>query len=118
MAIQNVVTNAPKVKRSISVSFDFGADLKESTAKFTEQVVFSNWEDNAIIALQGRVRQMMEKGKTDAEIHEFVKAWKPGMRTRITVDPIQVHLANFESKSAAEQKAEIDKLMAIMNKKK
>lgn len=104
-----ITTNAPKTNRSITVDFDFGGALDKAVEMFTAEVVYSNFEDNAVIALQSLIRRYLEKSGEKAVDDDFIRekvaAWKPGIGAK-RGDPIAALLERF-GKMSAEKQAEI-----------
>ena len=111
-----IVTNAPKTDRALEVEYDYGANLEEAKSLFGEQVVYSQYEDSIIIAIQGLVRRNLEKTgenrKSDKEIKEMVAAWKPGVLSR-RGDQVEALLKKFEKMNPAKQAA----LLAALKEK-
>jgi hypothetical protein len=84
-----ITTNAPSVDRELTVTFDLGSSLDEAVKLFGKEIVFSHFQDNAVIALQGFVRSRLartdDKYLSDAAIKAAVKnSFKLGGRT---IDP-------------------------------
>lgn len=104
-----ITTNAPKTGRAITVEYDLGGNLERAVELFGAEVVYSNFEDNATIALQSLIRRYLEKTgeKTvdDDFIRDKVANWKPGVGAKRS-DPIEALLARF-SKMSPEKQAEI-----------
>ena len=84
--------NTPKTTFSVnfSATYDFGANLDEAVEKFTENVVFGVFIDQAVIRLQALLRRAIEDELTQKEIDEKVAAW-------------QMTVGGRERKSAAEK---------------
>jgi len=81
MTKQNVTA---KLKDSdpITVEYDFGADLKDASALFGVDVVFSNFISSAKIALQDVVRAGIKAKKDAKTIQKDVDAFKLGVKRR------------------------------------
>lgn len=73
--------------REVSVSYDFGENLKEAVERFGEEVVFSRFHSAAVIDLQSLIRRGIKANKNDQEIQQMAAAWKPGVKTVVTKDP-------------------------------
>lgn len=116
MAELTITTNAPKADRSLEVKYNFGDNLEDAVALFGAEVVFSNFKQNAVIALQGLVRRHLEmkedKRKTDEQILATVNAWKPGVATVKTTDKKAIIMEAFGKMSAEDQKALLEQLMS------
>jgi len=76
--------------KSATATYDFGANLDEAVEKFTENVVFGVFIDQAVIRLQALLRRAIEDELTQKEIDEKVAAW-------------QMTVGGRERKSAAEK---------------
>lgn len=105
-----ITTRAPKTDRELVVEYDFGSSLQDAISKFGEAVVFSNFQDSAVISLQANVRRMLEmkedKRLSDDEIKAKVAAWKIGVKAVRTSDSKEKLLEKF-NKLSAEGKAEL-----------
>jgi len=99
-----------KGQNSISVNYDFGDNLAEATKLFGEDVVFSGFRRNAVIALQGVIRPELEKGTADEAIRAKVAAWKPGVVTRSAADPVAAITAKWGALDAEKRKELLKKL--------
>lgn len=115
MAIENITTKDGKdtdSSRSIVVSFDFGDNLESAVEAFGADVVFAGFKADAKVGLQSKVRAMLKATVEDSEelkyddaaIIEAITAYKPGVKTRTSVDPM-VKLAELLGKLTPEQKA-------------
>ena len=118
-----VKCKVPKMgDKEVSVSYDFGDNLAEATSLFGEEVVFSAFKGDAVISLQGRMRDWAMKGKNDAEITELVGQWKPGVVLRTGGDPVKRYEDFFSNllETGDEEKAteQIRKLEALIAAKK
>lgn len=102
--------------REVSCLVDLGDNLEDAIAKFTGDVVFSNFQSQAKIRAQAIIRDMMTDGKTDEEISAFMATWKPGMSRERNVDPKAAFLNKFDTMSPEEQNAFIENLMAKQKK--
>lgn len=93
-------------EKSATISKDFGNNSADAIKLFGDETVFTNFRANAKITAQGAMRRMLEDGKSQAEITERMKAWKPGVALERVVDPVSALLGRWDSYSEAE-KAEI-----------
>jgi len=104
-----ITTNAPKTNRSLTVEYDFGGTIERAIELFGAEVVYSNFEDNVVIALQGLVRRYLEKVGDKAVDDDYIRAkvaeWKPGVGTKRS-DPFEALIARF-NKMSPEKKEEI-----------
>jgi hypothetical protein len=90
--------------------FPFGKDLDDAVAKYTGEIVFSNYRAQAKIKLQAIMRSYLIAGK---DIGDLLKTWKPGLQMeRTPVDPMVAAENKFERLSPEEQKAFLEKLIA------
>lgn len=94
------------VEKSATITYDFGTNSTEAVKKFGDETVFSNFRANAKITAQGAMRRMLEDGKSQAEITEKMKPWKPGVALERVVDPVAALLGRWDSYNEQE-KAEI-----------
>ena len=108
-----IETSAPKVDRSISVEYDFGGNLEAAVGLFGADVVYSNFEDNVVIGLQGLVRRNLEKKDdkfmSDEEIRAAVEAWAPGVGAK-RGDPLAALMSRFQKLTPEKQAEMIAKL--------
>jgi hypothetical protein len=100
--------------RTIDLEYDFGTNMDESIAKFSEEVIHASFVKQAKVVLQARVRDLMKAGKTDDEIKEAITQWVPGIRqpraaAATTVDK----LMKAVGKMSAEDKAKIMAALGI-----
>ena len=104
-----ITTNAPKTGRALTVDFEIGGTVEKAIELFGADVVYSNFEDSVVIALQSLVRRYLEKtgekAVDDDYIREKVAAWKPGIGAKRS-DPIEALLSRF-NKMSPEKQAEI-----------
>ncbi len=108
MATINV--KAPKVNREWIGEYDFGADLDSATEKFGKDAVYKGFVAESVIAVQGVIRDMLTKGKTNEEIEAAVAAWKPGATRVRAADPISSITQKFAKMSKEEKIAFLQKL--------
>ena len=97
---------ATKDGRSVTMEYDFGANLEEMKEKFGEDVTFSNARRAMTITAQAAMRRMILAGKSDEEIQEKMSLWKPGVALERTSDPVASLMKSW-GKMTEEQKAEI-----------
>lgn len=110
-----ISTSAPKVKKSMDVEYNLGANLDEAVKLFGAEVVHGKFVDAEIVTIQGLVRTGLEKGTDEATIKSRVAAHKPGVRARGIADPQAARknmIAEFAKMSPAEQLAEMKKMQA------
>jgi len=81
MATQEVSARVEGNERVVSVNFDFGENLLDAAERYGEDVVFTRYVAAAKVDLQSILRRGISAGKTDSEIEDMCKAWKPGTRT-------------------------------------
>lgn len=109
----------PTGHRKLSVMFDFGSTLDDAVEKFGEEVVFAGFVASATIDLQNYIRTKLEApakdadgkvipdggfAQTDAEIESDFASWKPGIKTRERVSPLD-KVKKLLGGMSAEQKA-------------
>lgn len=76
-----------KVGKQVTCNVDLGDNLQDAVAKFGEQVVFTNFCQNATVTAQGAIRRMIDQGYDDATIATRMDSWKPGVQMARVVDP-------------------------------
>lgn len=90
------VTAAGKIKdengaiideKTVTVSYEFGETLADAVASFGEEVVFSNFKQSAVIALQSRIRANIQSGMKKKEIFAKAEEWKPGVKITTRKSP-------------------------------
>lgn len=96
----------------VTIAYDFGKNLDELSAKFGEEVVFTNARANMKITLQGVIRRMIEAGKSQDEISAACVDWKPGVQMERTVDPLVVARKAMAQMDDEAKQAFINKLLA------
>lgn len=98
------------VDHSSTVYYNFGADLKEATGLFGDDVVHTNFRANAKITAQAAMRRMMEQGKNQDEIAATMANWKPGVALERTVDPVAALIGKMKTMDDKDRKALLKKL--------
>ena len=76
------VTAKIKDGKPVTVSYDFGDNLKEMVSKFGDEVVYSNAKANMRISLQDLVRAGIKGEKKPKEITKDVTEWIPGVKKK------------------------------------
>ena len=119
MPAETVVTGAPKVDRKCSIEFNFGADLKEMSSLFGENVVYTNAKGQMKVGVNAAVRRLMEAGVPDKEIAVKMKGYKPGVVSRLgAVVTTEAAVSHFEGLTPEAQSAMMAKLQAKQQDKK
>lgn len=99
----------PSVERSISIDYNFGANLAESIELFGEEAIFNGFVADGKVGLQAFVRARLGKTEeeymTDEQIIAEAEAWKPGQRKQ-AADPM-AKLQALLAKLTPEQRAAI-----------
>lgn len=91
MAMQEVAARMEGQDRAVIVNYNFGDNLEDAVETFGEDVVFGRYLASARIECQTIIRRGISAGKTDDEIVQMVKDWKPG--TRMSVKKTDVEKA-------------------------
>ena len=73
---------------SVEVDYDMAENLNELAQQFGEEIIFSHAKRSIVIALQGHMRSMMDKGKEEGKsaadvataILESARNWKPSQK--------------------------------------
>ncbi len=82
--------------KSGTVKYDFGDNLDEATDKFGAEVVFSNFRQHAVVALQNVISGALKTGK---DVQEVVDKWKLGMAKpkKSEAEKLTASIENVES---------------------
>lgn len=80
MTAMEVTAKRKKTGATVKASYDFGANLAESTKLFGESVVYNHLIGALKVAFQGGLRAQMDANKSQEEITAWAKSWKPGQR--------------------------------------
>lgn len=100
----------------VTISYDFGDNLKEAAARFGEDVVFAHWLSSATISLQSRMRAAMaedvEAGrKPDAnKVRKALEGYKIGIKAE-PKDRVE-KARGIVSKMSDEEKKRLRELLA------
>jgi len=92
-------------ERVATIVTDLGDNLADATAKFGEEVIFSNFKQSAKITAQAAMRRMLETNLDAKTITDKMSTWKPGTALDRTVDPVAALKAKMSTMSKAEKKA-------------
>ena len=108
-----VVTNKGRgvEAKSVTLEFNFGKDLQEAVKLYGESVVYEYYVGEAKIIFQNAVRQLIAAGKTQAEIAEKMKTWKPGVKAVRGKSPLE-KVTGLLAKLTPEQKAAVKAALA------
>lgn len=108
-------TNAPKVNRSLEMEFSYPESVEEAVEMFTAESVLDLAVGALDVARQGRIRSMLEKGRSEEEIKSTMSVWKPGVSVRTTAaNPLDA-AANLFATMDDDQKAEyLEKLKGLL----
>lgn len=101
-----------KTGRKCEVFYDFGANTTEAVEKFGDKVVHSNFVGKSVITAQAILRRAMKAKKTDEEIAEIIKNWKPGVAVERSFDPLAAAMKKFDDMTPEEQAKYIADLQA------
>jgi len=114
-----IETNAPKVKRNITLDMAFLHDtIEEDIKAYGGTVVKSKFDAQSVVDFQSLIRRALEKGVSDDDIRALAKAHKPGVTQRVAANPRMANLNRFKGLSRDEQLAEIENLKALIAAKK
>lgn len=98
-----------EVKEEITetVQYDFGENVLDAVDKFGEEVVFTNFKQSAVIALQSRMRSLVvgskdTPGVRGKALQKAVSEWKPGVKTITRKSPAEKIKGLLEGKSPEE----------------
>lgn len=117
MAAEAVATKAPKVERTCTIEFDFGADLKEMASLFGENVVYSSAKGQIVVGVQSAVRRLLEGGISEKEIRKRMLDYKPGVVSRLgAVVTTEAAVAHFEGLTPEAQTSMLDMLQSKQQK--
>lgn len=102
--------------------YDFGSNLEGAVEKFGDQVVYNYCKQAVGLWLGGRVRDMLQAGKSAEEIQEIISNpnYKPGLVTRAPrKDKGEAYLETIQKKAAdmtpEEREAEMQRLQEMMD---
>ena len=104
-----------KAVKDRQVKFDYNVPdkLPEQVKAFGEDVVAAATQDSIVISLQAYARQMLKKGKPDAEIITAAKAWRPNVRNVIKQTAFEKASSAITSLSQEERAALLKQLQAV-----
>lgn len=100
-----VSAKAPKINKEATIVVDLGENLADATARFGEEVIFSNYLANAKIGVQSGIRRYLEGGLSQEEIQAKFDNYKPGVTMDRVVDPIAVMAAKLQKMTPEEREA-------------
>ena len=107
-----IKVRAPKVGKEATIQYEFPSDMAGLVAKFGEAEVFAAAKAQFTIAIQARMRTLLEGGSDLESITRLVNEWRPGVVVRTAVDPVAAlknKLATMDSESAKAILAELRK---------
>jgi hypothetical protein len=110
--IKTISTKSPKTGNTATVTYSYGDSTAESVALFGDQVVNTNFIANDVIGIQGIVRRMLDKGKSELEIQTKISSRKPGVSMTREVDHEAAFMLSFASLSPEEQEKKILEMQA------
>lgn len=94
---------------SVEVDYDFGDDLDSLIKNFGTDIVFQHAKGSLVVALQGWLRSLLDRGTSAADIQKEVKNWKPGQRRQGKTQKEKA--AELISKLSPEERAALLKQM-------
>lgn len=82
--------------KSSTVEYDFGDDLQDARDKFGDEVVFSNFRQHAVVALQNVISGALKAGNN---VQETVGKWKLGVAKpkKSEAEKLSTSIENVES---------------------
>lgn len=103
------------IPRTVTVEYNFGANLDEAAELFGAEVVFSKFQAQASTDLGNSLRRILNAPtKGEADCLEFVAKWKPGIVTKGVKKAKNIPMLVAELKSpetSQERKAEIAEIL-------
>jgi hypothetical protein len=90
--------------RSVTVPYEFGETLKETTDLFGDEIVHGHAVGSIKISLQALVRRDIAAGKSGEEISAHAAAWKPGMPSERKVKDPTKNILDAWPKMSEEQR--------------
>jgi hypothetical protein len=96
----------------------FGETIQDDIGFVGAEVVKSNYEGNVTITIQSAVRRLLGTGKSQAEIQETLKTYKPGTVVRTGVNVVEAFIKQFANATPEQKKALMDKLQGVASKPK
>lgn len=107
-----VSAKAPKVGKEATIMVDLGDNVQDAIDRFGDEVVFSNYQANVKITVQGGIRRYLESGLSQDEIQAKFDGYKPGVTLERVVDPVAALASKFAKMSPEEQAAAFADLKA------
>jgi len=110
-----ISARAPKIGREATVEYNIGEDLNEAINLFGDAVVYSAFKQSAVIDVQAVIRRMLEAGKSEEEIQNYLSSYKLGVRTTSgggRRDSYKAALEALLSASPEEREAKIAEIRA------
>ena len=109
-SVTNVAAKLKDSDHSITIPYNFGANLEEAIELFGEDVVFQKYRQSAIVDLQAAIRRHLQPGedgkvKSDDEIINALSEWKPGLTTRTRKSAKDKAMEALTKMSAEERQA-------------
>lgn len=110
-----ISAECPELQKELTVEVDIPETVNGLLEKYGEEVVYSAAKKSLVISAQAIIRSMIRSGKSDEEIAEYMKSWKPGVQRTSKGDAVASILSKFSKMSEAQQKAFVEKLLAMRN---
>ena len=105
--------------REATFEYNLGENLEEALELYGLDTVFGMYRSGMTIAVQAPARNLLQDGKTQEEVVEFMSSWKPGTKVpraaKAPVDPVAALMADVESGKISPDK--IQELMADLTKR-
>lgn len=105
----------PITPRVLSFPLAIGGTTIDLVERFGDEAIASRAKAKLVIDAQAIARRMLDENKTDEEVLEFMKDWKPGVSTRKPADPEKRAarmVSDYEKLSAEDQAAFIADLQS------
>lgn len=110
------ITVSTKEGASITVNYAIGESVDENLKLYGEDVCNDALRASLILRVQGRVRSLINSGKTAEEINTALSGWKIGIVTRKGVSPKEKIKGLYEKCSPEERNALLKELKATANR--
>ena len=99
--------------RKVTFEYNVPDKLEDLVKAFGGEVVAAASQDSIVISVQAYARQMLKKGKSEADVLAAVKAWLPNIRNVVKQTAFEKAASSLDKLSPAERAELLKKLQAI-----
>lgn len=86
------------------VNLELGDNLEGAVAKYGDELIFDHFVRSSKVRAQATIRSLVAAGKSQAEIEEFFKTWRPDTTRARTKDPVASITKNFGNLTVDQKK--------------